>query len=116
MKQNKGSILKASVDYIRRLQDDQRRLKAIEDQNRHMEATNRKLILRMQEMERMMTIHGISNTSGASSNDMLEEVMGTIQTPILKSEPKEETSGVEELMDDHNPICSSDPMFHTFDH
>jgi hypothetical protein len=48
MRQNKGSILKASVDYIRKLKRDQERLKHVEDRQRQIEAANRKMMLRMQ--------------------------------------------------------------------
>ena len=45
---NKGTILKASVDYIRRLKRDQDKLRAIEDRQRAVENTNRKMLLKMQ--------------------------------------------------------------------
>ena len=51
MRQNKGSILKASVDYIKKLKRDQERLKQVEDRQRQMEAANRKMMLRMQVMD-----------------------------------------------------------------
>ncbi|ESO90442.1 hypothetical protein LOTGIDRAFT_89098, partial [Lottia gigantea] len=48
MRQNKGTILKASVDYIRRLKRDQDKMRHAEEKNRQLEAQNRKLLLRMQ--------------------------------------------------------------------
>jgi hypothetical protein len=48
VRQNKGSILKASVDYIRKLKLDQQRKKLYEEKMRQQEATNRKLLLKLQ--------------------------------------------------------------------
>jgi hypothetical protein len=48
MRQNKGTILKASVEYIRRLKKDQDRLKQLETRQKQLEMNNRKMILRMQ--------------------------------------------------------------------
>lgn len=48
MRQNKGTILKASVEYIRRLKKDQDRLKQLESRQKQLEMNNRKMILRMQ--------------------------------------------------------------------
>ena len=50
LRQNKGSILKASVDYIRKLRKDQERHRQIEDKLRQAEAEKRKMFLRMQVM------------------------------------------------------------------
>lgn len=47
-RQNKGSILKNSVDYIRKLKKDQDKMHNLEDKNRLSETTNRKLLLRVQ--------------------------------------------------------------------
>ena len=51
LRQNKGSILKASVDYIRKLRKDQERHRQIEDKLRQAEAEKRKMFLRMQVMK-----------------------------------------------------------------
>jgi len=48
MRQNKGSILKASVDYIRKLQKDKERLRHLEEKQRQTEQHNRKMMLRIQ--------------------------------------------------------------------
>ena len=48
LRQNKGSILKASVDYIRKLRRDQERLRHLEDKQRQTESSNRKMLLRIQ--------------------------------------------------------------------
>ena len=48
VRQNKGSILKASVDYIRKLKVDQDRKKFLEEKCRIQEYQTRKLIARLQ--------------------------------------------------------------------
>ncbi|XP_017159102.1 transcription factor E3-like isoform X3 [Poecilia reticulata] len=45
---NKGTILKASVDYIRKLQKEQQRAREMEERQRRLESTNRSLQLRIQ--------------------------------------------------------------------
>uniref|UniRef100_A0A1A8IV82 BHLH domain-containing protein n=1 Tax=Nothobranchius kuhntae TaxID=321403 RepID=A0A1A8IV82_NOTKU len=48
---NKGTILKASVDYIRKLQRDQQRAQEMEERQKILESTNRLLMQRIQELE-----------------------------------------------------------------
>ena len=48
VRQNKGSILKASVDYIRKLKVEQQKKRIIEEKMKIQEATNRKLLLKIQ--------------------------------------------------------------------
>lgn len=48
MRWNKGTILKASVDYIRKLQREQQKAKELECRQRKLEHTNRHLMLRIQ--------------------------------------------------------------------
>jgi hypothetical protein len=48
MRHNKGTILKASCDYIRKLKKQGDRLNHVEDEKKNLEATNRKMILRIQ--------------------------------------------------------------------
>ena len=48
VRQNKGSILKASVDYIKKLKHDQQKRKLLEEKIRIQEAQNRKLLLKLQ--------------------------------------------------------------------
>lgn len=45
---NKGTILKASVDYIRKLQKEQQRVREMEERQRRLETTNHSLLLRIQ--------------------------------------------------------------------
>lgn len=48
MRWNKGTILKASVDYIRKLQKEQQRVREMEERQRRLETTNHSLLLRIQ--------------------------------------------------------------------
>uniref|UniRef100_A0A3Q2P1B6 Melanocyte inducing transcription factor b n=1 Tax=Fundulus heteroclitus TaxID=8078 RepID=A0A3Q2P1B6_FUNHE len=63
MRWNKGTILKASVDYIRRLQREQQRTKELENRQKKLEHANRHLMLRIQELEMQARAHGLAITS-----------------------------------------------------
>ncbi|XP_056107452.1 transcription factor E3b isoform X3 [Rhinichthys klamathensis goyatoka] len=60
MRWNKGTILKASVDYIRKLQKEQQRAKEIEMRQKKMEQSNQALLLRIQELEMQARHHGLN--------------------------------------------------------
>lgn len=62
---NKGTILKASVDYIRKLQKEQQRAREMEERQRRLESTNRSLLLRIQELEVQARLHGLSSSSSS---------------------------------------------------
>ncbi|XP_060914432.1 transcription factor E3a isoform X2 [Labrus mixtus] len=63
---NKGTILKASVDYIRKLQKEQQRAREMEDRQRRLENTNHSLLLRIQELELQARLHTLSSSSSSS--------------------------------------------------
>ncbi|XP_042359495.1 transcription factor E3b isoform X2 [Plectropomus leopardus] len=67
MRWNKGTILKASVDYIRKLQKEQQRAKDIDMRQKKLEQANHSLMLRIQELEMQARLHGLSTSSGISS-------------------------------------------------
>lgn len=67
MRWNKGTILKASVDYIRKLQKEQHRAKDIEMRQKKLEQANHTLMLRIQELEMQARLHGLSSQSGMAS-------------------------------------------------
>jgi hypothetical protein len=48
VRQNKGSILKASVEYIKKLKSDQDRRTFLEEKCRLQEYQNKKLLLKLQ--------------------------------------------------------------------
>ncbi|XP_032524945.2 transcription factor EB isoform X2 [Danaus plexippus] len=67
---NKGTILKSSVDYIKCLRDEVNRLKQSEQRRKQIELHNRKLMLRIQELERLARVHGLPvNESWSASQE-----------------------------------------------
>ncbi|XP_037540533.1 transcription factor E3 [Nematolebias whitei] len=68
---NKGTILKASVDYIRKLQKEQQRARDMEDRQRRLENTNRSLLLRIQELEIQARLSGVSSSSSSPHTSSL---------------------------------------------
>ncbi|XP_051531500.1 transcription factor E3-like [Myxocyprinus asiaticus] len=73
MRLNKGTILKASVDYIRKLQTEQQRAKEVEMKQKKLEQANQTLLLRIQELEMQARLQGLSATmsSGLGSDTSL---------------------------------------------
>ncbi|XP_072102900.1 transcription factor E3-like [Mobula birostris] len=74
---NKGTILKASVDYIRKLQKESSRSKELESRQRKLEHANRVLLLRIQELEIQARVHGLSlnSPSGLSTAQLAAQVI-----------------------------------------
>lgn len=66
MRWNKGTILKASVDYIRKLQKEQQRAKEIEMRQKKLEQSNQTLLLRIQELEMQARHHGLNSAVSQS--------------------------------------------------
>ncbi|CAG7727807.1 unnamed protein product [Allacma fusca] len=56
---NKGTILKASVDYIKLLKGDSEKLKPLEAELKRSEMENRRHLLRIQELEKLLKLSGI---------------------------------------------------------
>ncbi|MBN3319406.1 TFE3 factor, partial [Atractosteus spatula] len=65
MRWNKGTILKASVDYIRKLQKEQQRAREIESRQKKLEHANRSLLLRIQELEMQARLHGLATPASS---------------------------------------------------
>ncbi|XP_072522565.1 transcription factor E3b [Salminus brasiliensis] len=91
MRWNKGTILKASVDYIRKLQKEQQRAKEIEMKQKKLEHANQNLLLRIQELEMQARLHGLSSnlSSGVSA-----------ESPFLKQQSQPQAR----LMDPHTHL------------
>ncbi|XP_051568268.1 microphthalmia-associated transcription factor-like [Myxocyprinus asiaticus] len=60
MRWNKGTILKASVDYIKKLQKEQQKAKELENRQKRLEHANRHLMLRIQDFEMQARAHGLA--------------------------------------------------------
>ncbi|XP_064415370.1 microphthalmia-associated transcription factor isoform X2 [Latimeria chalumnae] len=80
MRWNKGTILKASVDYIRKLQKEQQRSKELELRQKKLEQSNRSLLLRIQELEMQARQHGLPVASPSGLN------MSKLAVEIIKQE------------------------------
>ncbi|XP_034089922.1 transcription factor E3a [Gymnodraco acuticeps] len=79
---NKGTILKASVDYIRKLQKEQHRAREMEERQRRLENTNHSLLLRIQELELQA---GLNSSSSSSSLDPQTLLSPTLPQPFSSS-------------------------------
>uniref|UniRef100_UPI0037E8A5E3 transcription factor E3a n=1 Tax=Semicossyphus pulcher TaxID=241346 RepID=UPI0037E8A5E3 len=91
---NKGTILKASVDYIRKLQKEQQRAREMEDRQRRLENTNHSLLLRIQELELQARLHTLSSssspaptTSSSSSLDPAALLSPSLSHPFSSPSP-----------------------------
>uniref|UniRef100_A0A8C5RBI5 Transcription factor binding to IGHM enhancer 3 n=1 Tax=Laticauda laticaudata TaxID=8630 RepID=A0A8C5RBI5_LATLA len=93
MRWNKGTILKASVDYIRKLQKEQQRSKEMELRQRKLEQANRSLQLRVQELELQVQMHGLPLTS---TQGLLAQSLGGDPIPPF-AEPLDLPFSAEEL-------------------
>lgn len=73
---NKGTILKASVDYIRRMQKEQQKLRELETHSRQLKMTNEQLWVRIQELEMQAQMHGLptASPSGISAADLAQQI------------------------------------------
>ncbi|XP_075471495.1 transcription factor EB [Ascaphus truei] len=60
---NKGTILRASVEYIRHMQKDQQRSRDLETHSKQLELSNKQLWLRIQELEMQARVHGLTPSS-----------------------------------------------------
>lgn len=62
MRPNKGTILKSSVEYIKLLKNELSRVKQSELRHKQLEHQNRRLLLRIQELELQAKAHGLPAT------------------------------------------------------
>ncbi|XP_076175575.1 transcription factor Mitf isoform X2 [Ptiloglossa arizonensis] len=119
---NKGTILKSSVEYIKLLKNELTRMKQNELRHKQLENQNRRLLLRVQELELQAKAHGLpvsdfnwASTSGSMLNAAFPR--NKIQQRKIPELVAEETtslsmSQLEDLMEDDasGPIHSGDPM------
>ncbi|XP_010164412.2 transcription factor EC [Antrostomus carolinensis] len=75
MRWNKGTILKASVEYIKWLQKEQQRARELEHRQKKLEHANRRLLLRIQELEIQARAHGLPVISSLSAVDLAARVI-----------------------------------------
>uniref|UniRef100_A0A646QCR7 Transcription factor EC n=1 Tax=Hemiscolopendra marginata TaxID=943146 RepID=A0A646QCR7_9MYRI len=119
VRQNKGTILRASVEFIRRLKRDAEKVKQIEERHKQLEQLNRKLLLRIQELELLVQQHGIPLSectwqpapADTIINTLIKQESGMYLN--IKSEPKDRSSvssPLDDLMDDDISAVNGDPM------
>ncbi|CAJ1051683.1 transcription factor EB isoform X4 [Xyrichtys novacula] len=84
---NKGTILRASVEYIKRMQKDVQRTREVENNFKRMEMANKQLMLRIQELEMQARLHGLPSNSPSGLNP----------TDLMAAYIKQETSPEENL-------------------
>nr|XP_014344243.1 PREDICTED: transcription factor EC [Latimeria chalumnae] len=75
MRWNKGTILKASVEYIKWLQKEQHRARELENRQKKLEQANRRFLLRIQELEIQARAHGLPLMSSLSTVDLTSQVL-----------------------------------------
>ncbi|NP_001088215.1 transcription factor binding to IGHM enhancer 3 S homeolog isoform X1 [Xenopus laevis] len=83
---NKGTILKASVEYIRKLQKEQQRVRELEGRQRKLEHVNQSLMLRIQELEMQAQLHGMNgNPPACNPMDTLKSEPTAMAMPTFQS-------------------------------
>ncbi|XP_023245911.1 microphthalmia-associated transcription factor [Copidosoma floridanum] len=124
---NKGTILKSSVEYIKLLKNELSRMKQNELRHKQIEHQNRRLLLRIQELELQAKAHGLPVTDitwGSSSAGLLnsyaksrhEQRKLMFQLPDIVTEDAStgalSMSQLEDLMEDDTagPVHGGDPM------
>ncbi|XP_006882756.1 PREDICTED: transcription factor EC [Elephantulus edwardii] len=118
MRWNKGTILKASVEYVKWLQKEQQRARELEHRQRKLEQANRRLLLRIQELEIQARAHGLPTLASLGTVDLGAPV------PKLQTHPEQNPGDYcQQLPLVHGPspeLCDqtmafSDPLSHFTD-
>ncbi|KAL6437890.1 hypothetical protein ACFW04_004307 [Cataglyphis niger] len=117
---NKGTILKSSVEYIKLLKNELTRMKQSELRHKQLEHQNRRLQLRVQELELQAKAHGlpVSDFTWASTSAMLNSFprnkleQRKIPDLAVTEEASLSMSQLEDLMEDDTggPVHGGDPM------
>ncbi|XP_046896844.1 transcription factor E3a isoform X2 [Hypomesus transpacificus] len=108
---NKGTILKASVDYIRKLQKEQQRSKEMETRQRKLEHANRSLLLRIQELEMQARVHGLSSSASSSQgSSSLLSLSQPLDPNVIDSKILLTLGGTNAVAASHAFLPSSDGM------
>ncbi|XP_046619284.1 microphthalmia-associated transcription factor isoform X2 [Neodiprion virginianus] len=117
---NKGTILKSSVEYIKLLKNELTRMKQSEVRHKQLENQNRRLLLRVQELELQAKSHGLPvsefnwpSTSATVLNTYLKNKPEQRKIPDVVGETSTlSISQLEDLMEDDTggPVHGGDPM------
>uniref|UniRef100_A0A8B9G2R4 Transcription factor EC n=1 Tax=Amazona collaria TaxID=241587 RepID=A0A8B9G2R4_9PSIT len=117
MRWNKGTILKASVEYIKWLQKEQQRARELEHRQKKLEHANRRLLLRIQELEIQARAHGLPVISSLSAVDLAAQVIKQQSYPEENSVDHSQHMPLahEQNSDCDGPTAFSDPLSHFTD-
>uniref|UniRef100_A0A8C6XBM8 Transcription factor EC n=1 Tax=Naja naja TaxID=35670 RepID=A0A8C6XBM8_NAJNA len=118
MRWNKGTILKASVEYIKWLQKEQQKAQELEQRQKKLQQANRRLLLRIQELEMQAHAHGLPIMSSVSVVDLTSRVMRQQAYPEENSVDYVQHLAMahEQHADLHDPAAAfSDPLSHFTD-
>ncbi|XP_072279955.1 transcription factor EB isoform X1 [Pyxicephalus adspersus] len=79
---NKGTILRASVEYIKHMQKEQQRSRELEVHSKQLEQANKQLWLRIQELELQAQAHGLATASphGLNPTDAIKQEPDPMQS------------------------------------
>ncbi|TNN73681.1 Transcription factor EC [Liparis tanakae] len=90
MRWNKGTILKASVEYIKWLQKEQQHARELESRQKKLEQANRRLLLRIQELEIQARAHGLPNmASSLGTVDLSSHLLKQQQSSPQAQQPQQ---------------------------
>jgi len=124
---NKGTILKSSVEYIRILKSELQRMKQVEARQKELEMQNRRLIIRIQQLELLAERHGLADyqptwqqsaqssvtNSFFKSHPLLDQTLdGTLpqfSMPDIITDGSALSASQVDLMEDDHPV-NGDPM------
>ncbi|XP_062862441.1 transcription factor EC [Trichomycterus rosablanca] len=114
MRWNKGTILKASVEYIKWLQKEQQQTRELESRQKKLEQANRKLLLRIQELEIQARAHGLPSSLGSVelSTHLIKQQQPPTPAPPATPGPQNPLYPQEEL-NGPNYLRNSLPVLHT---
>lgn len=137
LRRNKGTILRASVAYLRCLKKDASRIPYMEEKQKLLEMQNRSLTYRIQELETVLRVHGVPypprteccktaidmskltinrDKENNSSKEHTDHSLGSSSTPPTSpssggsiSSPFQEYEDLIED-DDDGPVTANDPL------
>ncbi|KAI1882223.1 hypothetical protein AGOR_G00248470 [Albula goreensis] len=121
MRWNKGTILKASVEYIKWLQKEQQQTLELENRQRKLEQANRRLMLRIQELEIQARAHCLpSMGSSLGGVELSSPLHKPPQQPLFQEDSSREylqrVTGPQGAVDaPEGPVGFSDPLSHFTD-
>jgi len=116
VRQNKGSILKASVDYIRLLRREREKKMSLEEKYKKLELSNRKALIKLQEYEQRMASAGLQveqTTWRAATSTELETLKHKNEKLMKDNKSSKAPSCSIVVMDDDSPVSMQNPMLNS---